>query len=1013
MKDTKDMNKSITHFFECIPDIIHNMICWSKEVINDNAKTIVENTGGSIGLILKIFTRPIIDKYEKNQTRKKLENYGSNTYLTASYKQAQSSLNKISDEIPPTTPEILSVLINQALDDSKPDGNIYPVFQPLYHPLVVSVKQLYCNILKSIHTPSEIIDRFIKDFNENIENSIEIEFGNDYSKHKQDIIECHYEKNELKLLFDTIQLSKIGFEKNEDLKYETTYAEWKRVSEFEDFKIANEYIDTEETLVPITQLIEEYFPDSMDNVNKILFIIADFGKGKSVFMKQYASSLAKQYLSTKEGYFPIYFNLRNYNKTNQETKLGVINDFLLGEYGINIESGYFKNKKYCFLMDSLDESGDLNHYYIDKVISSLKKIQNLDKTQCRSNRLIVTSRPFDNGLKEHLVNHFPFCIKNEENREIECYISLYGFKKEQFNDWIFTALKQAKRKIFDTDVDFVNKIYHAIDENKSIDIYKTLLSHKTLTSSELRRPIFAYMIYQLIMNNIDILKIGKIGIYLSFLNLLTKDAKHIKDPTYKVSLKEEFEYRNLLHATAALWMFQRHTGKQGFLSKADLCRVLEGKNTYESDQKIITRYQNKGVIEIEFLSHSYFGECNNTLHFQHQSFAEILLAEYYLKIFLRYALDEQLNIDEVKSKLLLGIPTEQTIIFLIDLLHLLLRTSRRSVSKETIEQRKLLFPLCASLSVKKNNNLFCNELYYEWYKKGKFVENATEYPEELIKEWCIKEEHIKKILELCKQILLSERATIVSQAESRTSLFNEEALLLKSSLDYENINIDKWLALLVGNTLCNNTNNSEAPILFNTQYHIPYTLLFNMLCTELCHKTMIFDNWKRNLFKGIDMRNLPEQPSKRIHNYVIRLFSILNHIDFSYSYLSNVDFSGCLLGHTNFSYCTFKHVDFSHCYIWEPMFKNIQELDCNFKYCLVSNSLIENLIYKPTARFHIHIPKSAETEDQDLLVLIQQFHQYYKHKNIDYANWIIPKLKFSSTKQKKLFLEILAQKLSE
>ena len=212
---------------------------------------------------------------------------------------------------------------------------------------------------------------------------------------------------------------------------------------------------------------------------------------------------------------------------------------------------------------------------------------------------------------------------------------------------------------------FAQDIIVSIKKGEIFDAYQLLLENNTLSESELRRPIFSYMIYQLIINNVDFQKVGKIGVYLSFLNLLTKEAKHIKDVNYRINLEEEFRFRNILHAIAALWMYQRQQGKQGALNKADICRVLDGERLQnETDIQIMERYQKEGVIDIQFLSHSYFGENDNILHFQHESFAEILLAEYYLKVFIKYALDEGFAFETARPKLILGEPTEQTAQFL-------------------------------------------------------------------------------------------------------------------------------------------------------------------------------------------------------------------------------------------------------------------------------------------------------------------------------------------------------------
>ena len=146
-------------------------------------------------------------------------------------------------------------------------------------------------------------------------------------------------------------------------------------------------------------------------------------------------------------------------------------------------------------------------------------------------------------------------------------------------------------------------------------------------------------------------------------------------------------------------MYERQQGKQGILKKADICRVLDGENKSETDREILERYQKEGVTEIQFLSHSYFGEEDNNLHFQHQSFAEILLAEYYLKVFIKYALDKKNEVNIARNKLVLGEPTEQTILFFKELIKLLKETVSRDATPTIIEKRKLLYPLFASLAV--------------------------------------------------------------------------------------------------------------------------------------------------------------------------------------------------------------------------------------------------------------------------------------------------------------------------
>ncbi|MCD8043583.1 MAG: hypothetical protein LUH10_11030, partial [Tannerellaceae bacterium] len=793
--------------------IFNNAAQWLKTSLEENARDFSVNSVGATGIILKLISKPLIDHYFAKQTAKKLDNWGNQTYLKAAYEQGADSMGKIEPGIKShyTAEEIIEILKDitvSSFENIRVDS-LFLVFQPKYHPVVLKVKDSYVEMLKALQVDDQTISSFRKDFNEHIEERIKKTFSEDYSAHVEQIKEFVTEEKETKFLWETFRLARIGFEENENLKYETAYGSWEELykNKQDNYIInPNQLTEIESGLKTVKELIEEYFAvDSNNHLEKILFVIADFGKGKSVFMKNYAAELAREYVTEKEGYFPVYFNLREYSAYDPNGRLGILEDYLITKYGIKIDSEPFKNRKYIFLVDSLDESGELKKETIESVINSVKKIQHLDKETIRTNRIVISSRPLSDGFHEIISSHKPHCIRTGGKKEIakEHYISLYGFKKEQFNNWLYSTLKLKNSNKASTSVSFVSKIYESIQTNDPVDIYDELLKNETLQSDELRRPIFAYMIYQLIVNNIDFLQLGKTGIYLSFINLLTKDAKHIKDPNYKVDLKQEFEFRNILHATAALWMYERHTGKQGFLKKADLCRVLEGESKYrplERDEEILKRYKNEEITEIQFLSHSYFGEDNNTLHFQHQSFAEMLLAEYYLKVFIKFALEDDLNVEEARARLILGEPTEQTITFLEGLLQLLKETISTNNSEEVIEKRKLLLPLLSSLATKKNNLLFSTTIYYEWYRKyAQFTKGDSEYPSGLLTNWYIDENIIGKILDLAKKIIESPHTFLLAKPEPKSALYSKELnLIYNQNINEIGNDIDKWIALLVG-----------------------------------------------------------------------------------------------------------------------------------------------------------------------------------------------------------------------
>lgn len=652
------MKKSLEKLVNVIPDIIKNASGWFLTNLEDNGQNIIDNSSGTIGILLKLFGKPVVDKYYESKTKKKLENFGTETYLEAARYQVADSLHLIQDEITASADTIIEkyrLIECERVSRTTPENLLF-VFQPKYHPSIEFIKENQIRLLRELGVSTPSIETFRKDFNKNISRKVEETFGKeDYALHLNEVEEYLLSESEINLLMEEIEASKIGFDANENLLYVETYGEWK--SDFSDYQTTEKSTEknAEKQLSLVEKLIDNYFDDS-ESIEKILFLIADFGKGKSVFMRHYAAKLAKGYIKTGEGYFPVYFNLREYNNYKSDEKLGVIANYLNKKYGFDIEQK--KSYRFFFLIDSLDESGELTQHAIDNVIHSIKKIQNLDATKCRNNRIVIASRPIEVGLSSHIDKHNPFCIKNKEGREIPHFISIYGFKKEQFNRWLNHTLKSTEREPKELDTPLIKSILDGILNNKPIDIYKELLKEKSLSESELQRPIFAYMIYQLIIKNIDFLRMGQIGIYLSFINFLSRDAKYINDKSIKIDLIKEFEFRNLLHATSALWQFERHRGKQGFLNKADICRVLDGENKGESDSEILNKY--KDVSDVQFLSHSYFGENDNTLHFQHQSFAEILLAEYYLKVFIRYAFDEDSNIYNCREKLLLGNPSTST-----------------------------------------------------------------------------------------------------------------------------------------------------------------------------------------------------------------------------------------------------------------------------------------------------------------------------------------------------------------
>lgn len=888
------MKENVLRVIDILADGIKSSVSLFTKNISENSQEIVDNATGTVGILLKLFGKPVIDKYYENRTIKKLENYGTETYLEAGRKQIALSMQKLNknEELDSSAENILRIYedIVSTYEETKISENVFVIFQPQYHPSIEHLKEIHIILLTRLGFSIAEIELFKKDFNQNIQQQVEKIFGSDYQKHLEEIKEYVREESEIELLVSTIKSAKIGFEISENLEYEETFAKWESISELT--KKNDDSDDSEKDLHPIKELIDEYFSDTtISAIEKILFTIADFGKGKSVFMKHYASQYAKEYLHTGEGYFPIYFNLREYTKYRTDEKLGVIANFLSKKYGFDISNDKNKNNRYLFLIDSLDESGELNPQNIIEVIDSIKRIQNLDPIYCRENRIIIASRPIGKIISNQIEKHNPHYINN-----IPKCISIFGFKKVQFNNWISSAIKQANRNIEVNDITLISDILEIIYEKKKGSVYQYLTKDSILSQSELQRPIFAYMIYQLIMKNIDFLKVGKIGIYLSFINLLSKDAKHINDKSIKIDLDKEYEFRNLLHITAAIWQLERHRGNQGFLKKADICRAIEKTNKNSSDKELLEKYSD--INDVQFLSHSYFGEDNNTLYFQHQSFAEILLAEYYLKIIICYALEINSDKRECIARLLLGNPTWQTKGFLKNLVDLIKDTASENITDDVIEKRKLLFPFFASLSTQKNNTLFSNYLHYKWFENGNQSNKNAGYIY-LLENWCIGKDELQKILQFCSDIINSSDSYLLAKGESKINLFNDEVFIISNTYNVDSVRyFEKWIASLIGNTLYNNISDTASPHLFNRDYKInPYKIL------DICKYSPSLEfGMDSSLFMGIQILN------KNVNN-LFYIEEYLESCNFSFSHLENVGFLNMVAG-SNFNHAILNNVTF-------------------------------------------------------------------------------------------------------
>lgn len=871
----------------------------------------------------------------------KFQNLGFNTYLKAGFAQALKSFGQIKDTI---SGKVVGDDFDAKLSDTfkaleiNLDESDFPlVNSPESHPAIQFIKETVKEIFRVSAVDDKDIDAFVKDFNLGIESAVISAFGEeDYKKHKEGTRGKWLQENEKDLLLYMKSLEKLGLADDEELQYQETFGLWKNVHDFnttDENERAELYRDEhiakieqkESGLSRVEDLIEEYFRACNDDyIGNILFLIADFGKGKSCFLKYLTAKLAKQYLKTHEGYFPVYLNLNEYEQYKSSASLGAIAYYLAKKFKVDITDDYLKKKKYFFLIDSLDECGELSETNIDSVIKDISEIQNLDICNQRQNRIVVTSRPIAKGLREQITKYKPFRLEREDcnggKKQTDNYISVYGFKKEQFNAYVHFALKRDIEKGLVADESFsdiAQNMISAVNRDEQFNLYEELLGG-VLQESELRRPIFAYMIYKLIVSGADFVESGKVGLYLSFINHLTRNAKHKDDCNTEVCLKDEFVYRNILHASALLWQYKRESGEQTAITKADICRTIEEKPIDADDRQVLKTFPD--VESVHFLSHSYFGEKDNTLHFQHQSFAEILLAEYYLKIFIKYAFDKSPDIEEVCIKLSAGLPTDQTVEFFKGLLQLLRECVLfNEADNNLFEKKKLLLPLLISIATEKHNkNLYSERLYSKWFEYYEDdIFNHDELPEKIINDFPVKKEHLDKIEAICREVIISPKKYLLGKSKSRTVLFDDELIELEKEKfsDYE---IEKWLALVAGNAI---VNDFETKTFFNGKLEASY--LFGMIKNWNFHKGIV-PIWSVTCFIGIDMNEFKKPVLCKQMN--------LQFINFSYSH-----FRYLIIEHSILDFCCFLNVvfedvsiDFSS--LINTAFMNVKLLSKTFNY---------------------------------------------------------------------------------
>lgn len=875
----------IKEFFKLVTkNISHN--------IDENGEALLDNAGIA-GSVVKLFGQHVIDDYFEQVSEDKLQNFGVKTYIKAAMDCAEFSIKKIDieDEAIKYNKETGRILLKSLENINKTTSSLHLYLVSSHNPAIQQVKRVYIEHLEYLNLEQERITKFSKYFNIEIESYIDKAFGKDYEQHKEDIKIHWLNQNEELLLANMVELKRVGLQENESLGYEQTYGQWCSIESLQSNSLSQV---REENQTNVASLLENLFTTEKSNFfsDCITFIVADFGKGKSVFLKQYSSMLAEEYQKTNSGMIPVYFNLNKYHDKRYDPlkNRGILESFLRSEYKIDIEDEYFSKKEFIFLIDSLDESGDLNK--IHEVIDSIYKINKNAPLNTPTHKIIIASRPIDKELSSAICN---FKAKLDNNKHAQ-FISLYGFKSEQFDHWLKTSVlsKLPKNKVNGKEDDSVTELLFSGWLKKDFSAYQELLRNNVLDKEELVKPLFAYILYQLLTNNINIPSNGRVGIYLAFLHYISSQAKFLE--SNNASMKGEYCNRKVLHAISALWCKQRSTGENAVIARDNINFTLLG--TKNPDAQAIKHFNT--IDELKFLSHSYFGDNEQNLHFQHQSFAEILLAEYFLKVFLNEALNDDPNINRTRELLFVGEPTNATMEFFSELVKLLVLGVVEDgdvVTSEIKSKRKLLLPIVGSLSAP----IFREKLHNPTLK-SKIFKTKDELHTELDiieKYWPITKDTVDNLFELANGILLQNNRIHLAPHFDMTPLFSNELVLIENDKNCKREDVDKWLAICLGGLICKNKKNQE--YFFNNKER---ALQFFELIQTSSSKSIPF--WVTSISEGF-FQHL------KIENYNLSGVEI-DDVDFKCSTFNNVEIKNCVLK-INLEQCNLSRVRIQDSYL--------------------------------------------------------------------------------------------------
>jgi len=251
------------------------------------------------------------------------------------------------------------------------------------------------------------------------------------------------------------------------------------------------------------------------------------------------------------------------------------------------------------------------------------------------------------------------------------------------------------------------------------------------------------------------------------------------------------------------------------------------------------------------------------------------------------------------------------------LLYLLKDTVSSNPTDEVIEKRKLLYPLMATLANERYNSLYCERIDTKWFEDVEIDNNSATIHPELLENWAIGKRELERIIGLAKEIIDSKSTLLLAKTERRTALFDSELTLFQNARVSDSpTDMDKWLALVVGNLLYDNK--PEERDFFNGKLENPENL-FEMIRGWSYYKQKSgTPSWSREFFKGVTLK----QEGRVFYDFRSLM---LNDINFSYSNFKNLGFYGSTLIGTSFNYCNY-NISFYRASLLMTTFDNVLEL---------------------------------------------------------------------------------------